>query len=1269
MELFLVLAVVNLFLSGAESILSCRDYLSRRVEGVFHYDRHSRYQLAFDDALMACTWDFGAEMASREQLEVAYRSGLEECRAGWLISAEVAYPRIHSNWKCGENKTGIITYGIRKDPQEKWDVFCYKLDNDCSQYEKVYPVRVPSHVEGTMYSVGTAPDHIGEKWPTKASSTEKSQTTLISSMSQDKTPHPPQPTEQSSFSAAYTPFPEDEFATDPPMVTNVDNTFTAFPSQQRISFEEFLTESILESTSAIFNEFTRTTNGREGHSSLASQGNTVDIGPEPSKTDSSSDPTQLSSPSKTSTLPLKSAIVSVITLKDPTIRNLEFTSPAAAVRAPSETVTSEIDFLIRTVITEAPLKAIFGTHVGANIQITSSDRPFAETTPVHPTMSASKAADNGDCQKSSLLPASDEMWGTTSGRGDVHATDNEDDITSVTTDFHLTSITKEDKTLDIFLDKPGEHAASSKDPVFGMQFGRLWPDETIWKTTAHTLPLNTVEENTSNSPKLSPVIIDIATNVALITEKEIDLERTEPTIESSANVHSVLTKHLTHSSSRGKTPRPADISLEPTLNLSTLISFLAIEEWQVGSSSQEQGGVLDFTVATSYAMSDPKTTTFTEEPAKSRNQMAATQSPKQHFALYEPLDTCGGVLRGKAGQFQSPGFPLSYQSDMDCTWVIESPVGHRVVLDFLQLALEEHRTCQYDYVLVYDKKDKKLQELGRFCGSQLPLQLRSTSNVMTLVMRSDSSVELDGFLAQFSTVKSSSESVRLVGGRNLLEGLVEVEHQGLWAGICAKRWEQTDAEVVCRQLGYSGPATATRRISLKSSERVSVSYVKCSGEEATLENCNLKHSGHCGTEERAGVICQVLESCAALKSAGVLESGVYTIDPDGTRHGEDPFPVKCDMLSEKATGITIIGHDSEVRERISPCEDAGCYSRNITYKDASLGQLRALTAVSETCEQFVKLECRHIRFLKDQWGWWVSRDGQKVNSWGGASTNSGKCSCGEKGACAQGLPTCNCDANDGVWRMDEGLLTDKSMLPIQAVHFGDTRDVPVEMAFHSIGKFRCRGNGLKHPVLPSCAALKDAGHTDSGFYVIDPDGPGQGFSQFEVYCDMTSDPTTGVTEVSHDSENRIRVNPCEEAGCYHRELQYGADLAQLNALTKVSDSCEQYVRLDCRHIRFIQSGWGWWVSWNGEKMFNWGGASRDSNSCACGMTGSCAGSFKLCNCDNNDHIWRTDDGYLRDKHTLPVKAVYLGDTQDPPLEMAYHTIGKLRCRGRGFVSG
>ncbi|XP_018414297.1 PREDICTED: uncharacterized protein LOC108788893 [Nanorana parkeri] len=441
-----------------------------------------------------------------------------------------------------------------------------------------------------------------------------------------------------------------------------------------------------------------------------------------------------------------------------------------------------------------------------------------------------------------------------------------------------------------------------------------------------------------------------------------------------------------------------------------------------------------------------------------------------------------------------------------------------------------------------------------------------------------------------------------------------------------------------------------------------ISSVNCSGSEAVLENCNVKNAGACDTNERAGVICQVYESCAALKNVGVQESGIYMIDPDGVDQGENHFYVECDMESDHLTGITIVGHDAESKERVIPCREPGCYSRTITYKKASLAQLRTLTSSSESCEQFVKLDCRHIRFLDGPWGWWVSRDGEAITSWGGAPTNSGKCACGENGECALEMTSCNCDANDDVWRTDEGAITDKSSLPIKEIRFGGT-DITRSLAFYRIGKLRCWGTISEPPVLESCAALKEAGINESGRYSIDPDGVDKGLPEFGVYCDMSSQ--SGITVIGHNSERRIPVSPCEEPGCYKREVIYSADLAQLNALTKVSQSCEQFVRLDCRHVRFIQSGWGWWDSWDGKKMIYWGSADSAVGGCACGKTGTCAFPDKVCNCDSNDNIWRTDDGFLRDKTALPIKAVYFGDTNNFPLEMAYHSIGKLRCRGTG----
>ena len=204
----------------------------------------------------------------------------------------------------------------------------------------------------------------------------------------------------------------------------------------------------------------------------------------------------------------------------------------------------------------------------------------------------------------------------------------------------------------------------------------------------------------------------------------------------------------------------------------------------------------------------------------------------------------------------------------------------------------------------------------------------------------------------------------------------------------------------------------------------------------------------------------------------------------------------------------------------------------------------------------------------------------------------------------------------------------------------------------------------------SCSSIKSGNSgISSGSYMIDPDGK-EGVTPFSVYCDMSDKGGVGVTVISHDSESRTHLNSispgCSSPGCYRKYVRYtGVSTAQLAALTRVSQNCEQFIKFECNNdVDFIEGGSAWWVSRDGTRMNYWGGATGYNKMCACGVTNSCSNG-KKCNCRNSGSVrgWRSDSGLLTDKSALPVTQIRLGDL-DSSSEEGYHTLGKLKCYGQ-----
>ena len=181
-------------------------------------------------------------------------------------------------------------------------------------------------------------------------------------------------------------------------------------------------------------------------------------------------------------------------------------------------------------------------------------------------------------------------------------------------------------------------------------------------------------------------------------------------------------------------------------------------------------------------------------------------------------------------------------------------------------------------------------------------------------------------------------------------------------------------------------------------------------------------------------------------------SGWFFIDPDGDG-GEAPFEVYCNMVEKGGVGVTVISHDTENTTHVTGCDPPGCYSRDVHYKGANPNQLAALANLSSHCEQFIRYDCRKSILLFRGRAWWVSRQGIRMDYWGG-SDKPGKCGCAILGSCDQPNINCNCNLNDDVWRDDSGLLTDKNFLPVSQLRFGDVAGGQEE-GYHTLGKLKC----------------------------------------------------------------------------------------------------------------------------------------------------------------------------------------------------------------------
>ncbi|XP_025101795.1 uncharacterized protein LOC112568406 isoform X40 [Pomacea canaliculata] len=131
--------------------------------------------------------------------------------------------------------------------------------------------------------------------------------------------------------------------------------------------------------------------------------------------------------------------------------------------------------------------------------------------------------------------------------------------------------------------------------------------------------------------------------------------------------------------------------------------------------------------------------------------------------------------------------------------------------------------------------------------------------------------------------------VRLVNGRSPLEGRVEVRKSvsDPWGTVCDDGWDNNDAVVVCRQLGFGQDVKAVAGAAYgQGTGPINLDSVSCTGSETTLANCTARTwaTHNCGHSEDAGVKCDIFVRLVNGSSplAGRVEVRKSVSDPWGT---------------------------------------------------------------------------------------------------------------------------------------------------------------------------------------------------------------------------------------------------------------------------------------------------------------------------------------------------------------------------------------------------
>ena len=101
-------------------------------------------------------------------------------------------------------------------------------------------------------------------------------------------------------------------------------------------------------------------------------------------------------------------------------------------------------------------------------------------------------------------------------------------------------------------------------------------------------------------------------------------------------------------------------------------------------------------------------------------------------------------------------------------------------------------------------------------------------------------------------------AARLVEGPSVEQGLVQMYYNRTWGWVCAEQWDKQDADVVCKELGYTGSSTIYNgSTGGQGNDTLFMNNIHCTGNESSLVSCARGGWTHLGCRfgQIAGAVC------------------------------------------------------------------------------------------------------------------------------------------------------------------------------------------------------------------------------------------------------------------------------------------------------------------------------------------------------------------------------------------------------------------------------